>query len=78
MADREHVIVIATPLEAEHVATIRAAAPANVELVYEPELLAPTRYVADHRGVVMTITCSVLPAMASHRISRFADFAPSV
>jgi len=51
MADREHVIVIATPLEAEHVATIRAAAPAGVALVYEPDLLPPTRYVADHRGV---------------------------
>ncbi len=47
----DHVIVIATPLEAQHVATIRAAAPAGVEVVYEPDLLPPTRYVADHRGV---------------------------
>lgn len=43
-------IFIATPLEAEHVARIRAVAPERVEVLYEPDLLPPTRYVGDHKG----------------------------
>jgi phosphoglycerate dehydrogenase-like enzyme len=44
-------LVIASPLEAEHVERIRADAPGGVEIVYEPDLLPPTRYVGDHGGV---------------------------
>ena len=43
-------VVIASPLEAEHVATIRAAAPDNVTVIYRPDLLPPMRYNADHDG----------------------------
>ena len=43
-------VVIASPLEAEHVATLRAGAPANVTIRYEPDLLPPMRYNADHDG----------------------------
>jgi phosphoglycerate dehydrogenase-like enzyme len=43
--------MIASPLEAEHVARIRASVPESVEIIYEPDLLPPTRYVADHQGV---------------------------
>jgi phosphoglycerate dehydrogenase-like enzyme len=43
-------IFIASPLEEEHVARIRAAAPDRVIVTYEPDLLPPTRYVADHNG----------------------------
>ncbi len=46
-----HVVFIATPLEAEHVARIRAAAGTLAEVVHEPDLHPPTRYVADHVGV---------------------------
>lgn len=46
-----HRIVIATPLEAEHVDRIRHEAPDGVEVVYEPDLLPPTRYTGDHNGV---------------------------
>ncbi len=46
-----HRVMIATPLEAEHVERIRREAPAGVEVIYEPELLPPTRYVADHNGI---------------------------
>ena len=42
-------LMIASPLEAEHVETIRRAAP-EVEILYEPDLLPPTRYIADHDG----------------------------
>jgi len=45
------VVMIASPLEEEHVARIRAVAPDQVEVVYRPDLLPPTRYVADHDGV---------------------------
>ena len=49
-ASGSQVIVITSPLEYEHVERIRAAAPAEVALVYEPDLLPQTRYVADHKG----------------------------
>ena len=41
---------IGTPLEAEHVARIRAVAPERLRVLYEPDLLPSTRYVADHKG----------------------------
>jgi len=44
-------IFITSPLEAEHVERIRSVAPADVEVVHEPDLLPPTRYIADHKGV---------------------------
>ena len=44
-------VVIASPLEAEHVDQLRSNLPDGVEVVYEPELLPPTRYIADHQGV---------------------------
>lgn len=43
-------VFIATPLEAEHVDRIRAVAPDKVTVTYDPELLPPNRYVADHKG----------------------------
>jgi len=43
-------VFIASPLEEEHVARIRAVAPDRVDVVHEPDLLPPTRYVADHNG----------------------------
>ena len=43
-------VVIATPLEAELVERIGAAAPGRVDIRYAPELLPPTRYKCDHRG----------------------------
>lgn len=43
-------MMIASPLEPEHVATIRRALPSHVELLYEPALLPPTRYIGDHVG----------------------------
>jgi phosphoglycerate dehydrogenase-like enzyme len=44
-------IVIASPLEDEHVEQLRANLPDGVEIGYEPDLLPPTRYIADHQGV---------------------------
>ncbi len=43
-------VFIATPLEAEHVDRIRAVAPERIEVIFEPDLLPPPRYVADHKG----------------------------
>src|SRR5439155_24451263 len=42
-------IVVTTPLEAEHVAKIRAVDP-RLAVLYEPELLAHPRFHADHTG----------------------------
>ena len=43
-------IFIATPLEPEHVERIRSVAPDRVEVIAEPDLWPPRRYVADHKG----------------------------
>lgn len=43
-------IFITSPLEAEHVARMRALDPARIEVLYEPDLLPPTRYRNDHKG----------------------------
>jgi phosphoglycerate dehydrogenase-like enzyme len=45
------VFFVTSPLEQEHVDRIRAIAGDRVDIRYEPDLLAPTRYVADHNGV---------------------------
>ena len=50
MSHPQHTIFITSPLESEHVERIRAVAPDRVEVIYEPDLLPPTRYVADHNG----------------------------
>jgi phosphoglycerate dehydrogenase-like enzyme len=48
---REHVTVaIATPLDGELVAEIRKV-DQRLEVLYQPDLLPPTRYPNDHRGV---------------------------
>jgi phosphoglycerate dehydrogenase-like enzyme len=47
-------IFIASPLEPENVDRMRAIAPDRVDVVYEPDLLPPTRYIADHHGAPFT------------------------
>lgn len=42
---------ISTPLEPENVDRIRKATEGRVNVVYEPDLLPPLRYVSDHKGV---------------------------
>ena len=44
-------VFIASPLEEEHVRRIADVAPNDVEVIYEPDLLPPTRFMADHKGV---------------------------
>jgi phosphoglycerate dehydrogenase-like enzyme len=48
-------IFITSPLEAEHVATLRAVS-REVRVLYEPELMPKQRYVADHKGEPMRRT----------------------
>ena len=48
--DRILTIVIASPLEEEHVERIRQFDPARFRVVHEPALLPSPRYVADHTG----------------------------
>ena len=50
MSEPKHRILIATPLAPANVETIRAVDPARVEVIYEPDLLPPIRYVGDHGG----------------------------
>ncbi len=44
------VIMIASPLEADHVEAIASIDPARTRVIYRPDLLPPIRYVADHHG----------------------------
>lgn len=44
-------VFITSPLEPEHVERMRSVDPKRVTVVYEPDLLPPTRYVGDHDGV---------------------------
>jgi glyoxylate/hydroxypyruvate reductase A len=50
------VIVISSPLEAEHVARIRQHGGDRVEVLHEPDLLPKPRYIADHSGAKRTMT----------------------
>ena len=52
-------VLIASALEAEHVARIAAVDPA-VEVLYAPELLPTTRYAADHHGPPRDLTAPEL------------------
>lgn len=45
----EETVLFASWLEPEHVERVRAAFP-DLDLIYEPELLRPPRYAADHTG----------------------------
>ncbi|MCY0906304.1 D-2-hydroxyacid dehydrogenase [Arthrobacter sp. H14-L1] len=49
MPPKDLTVAIAVPLEAEYVDRIRAVHP-GVNVLYEPELLPPERYPADHGG----------------------------
>lgn len=48
--DRRLVVFITTPLEEEYAAQIQAVAPEQIEVIYDPEIFPPMRYVADHYG----------------------------
>ncbi len=50
MAEDEVVVAIATPLEGDLVAAVRAV-DRRLRVLYEADLLPPTRYRGDHRGV---------------------------
>jgi phosphoglycerate dehydrogenase-like enzyme len=45
------IVFITSPLEAKHAARIKSAAGDKAELIYDPDLLPPTRYQADHKGI---------------------------
>jgi hypothetical protein len=52
----KEMVFICSPLEEEYVARIRATDPAHIEVLYAPDLLPPTRYRNDHKGVPFTRT----------------------
>lgn len=49
-AGKRVVIGITSPIEPEYVEQIRAAAPGQIEVRYEPDLLPPALYICDHDG----------------------------
>ena len=54
MPESRSILLIASPLEPEHVERIRTVDPGRVEVVFQPDLLPPTRYTADHHGAPFT------------------------
>jgi glyoxylate/hydroxypyruvate reductase len=59
-------ILIASPLEPEQVERIAAAAPGQVEVIYEPDLLPVPRYVADHTGRPRTLSAAQRERWLTH------------
>jgi phosphoglycerate dehydrogenase-like enzyme len=75
------VVFIATPLEDEHVQRIRAVAPDRLEVIAEPDLWPPQRYVADHKGVADFSRNSEQEARWRRHLARadiLWDFAPDM
>ena len=66
MADDLLRVLIASPLEPQHVARIAAADP-RVSALYEPGLLPVPRYPADHTGVPRELATAELDAWAALR-----------
>ena len=66
MADDLLRVLIASPLEPQHVARIAAADP-RVSVLYEPGLLPVPRYPADHTGVPRELAAAELDAWAALR-----------
>src|SRR5215469_16599121 len=66
MADDQLRVLIASPLEPQHVARIETADP-RVSVLYEPGLLPVPRYPADHTGVPRELSAAELAAWAALR-----------
>ena len=66
MADDQLRVLIASPLEPQHVARIEAADP-RMSVLYEPGLLPVPRYPADHTGVPRELSAAELGAWAALR-----------
>ena len=66
-------ILVASPLEAEHVARIEATDP-RVSVLYEPDLLPVPRYPADHTGVPRALSAAGLDRWSSLRARADVSF----
>jgi glyoxylate/hydroxypyruvate reductase len=66
MADDRLRVLIASPLEPQHVARIAAADP-RVSVLYEPGLLPVPRYPADHAGVARQLSAAEIGTWADLR-----------
>src|ERR1051326_2968193 len=66
-------VLIATPLEAGHVARIAAADP-RIDVIYEPELLPEPQYVADHGGTPRDLPATDLARWAELRARAEVSF----
>src|SRR2546428_9086979 len=73
MADDGLRVLIASPLEPQHVARIGAADP-RVSVLYEPGLLPVPRYPADHTGVPRQLSAAELGAWAGLRSQADVSF----
>ena len=49
--DGSATILITTPLEGGHIDRIRSVSQERVTVLYDPDLLPPTRYTCDHNGI---------------------------
>jgi hypothetical protein len=56
MQPTQAVVLIASPLEEEHVARLRALAPERLLVLHDPHLLPTPRFPADHRGAAFQRT----------------------
>ena len=66
-------VLVASPLEAEHVARIEAA-DSRLRLLYEPGLLPVSRYPCDHSGLPRDLTAAQLDRWATLRAQADVSF----
>ncbi len=60
-----HTIFITSPLEPEHVETLRAVSP-DIRVLYDPDMMPALRYIADHKGVAFTRTLEQTARFRAH------------
>jgi phosphoglycerate dehydrogenase-like enzyme len=72
-------IFISSPLPPEYVDAIRVVDPSRAEVIYDPDLYPPIRYVADHKGKPFTRTTEQQRRWREHlsRAEVLWDFPPN-
>jgi phosphoglycerate dehydrogenase-like enzyme len=72
-------VFVATPIAPECVERMRAVDPSRVEVIFEPDLLPPMQFIADHKGAKFTRTAEQQRRWREHlgRAEVLWDFPPN-
>ena len=70
MAANPQILLIASPLEEEHVARIRALAPDRLQVLHDRTLLPTPRFPSDHKGAPVPAHAAAADPLAGHAGAR--------